>query len=167
MSELVTVTALTEERGESFIKAAHDFMPVKYLHCFDLCCLNQKWLKISPLGEKGPSHHTQTGSYIPQQRNIEIIKRHGNKEAFTSLKWFTSFLHQQIWWPKFFLNSDQALTCQTLFFQTKQRACFNANQMIQTIQPALELRQIKHKKTDGDVQVETATGRQHFAGKKT
>ena len=42
ISELVTVTALTEERGESFIKAAHDFMTVTYLYCFDLNCLNQK-----------------------------------------------------------------------------------------------------------------------------
>lgn len=36
VSERVTVTALTEKRGESFIKAAHDFMTVTYLYRLDL-----------------------------------------------------------------------------------------------------------------------------------
>lgn len=47
ISEPVTVTALTEERGESFIKAAHDCMAVTYLYCFDLNCQNWNWFRKS------------------------------------------------------------------------------------------------------------------------
>lgn len=40
ISELVTVSV--DKKAESFIKAAHDFMTVTYLDCFDLYCLNQR-----------------------------------------------------------------------------------------------------------------------------
>lgn len=56
ISELVTVTALTEERGESFIKAAHDFMTVTYLYCFDLNCLEKK--------KAQKYSHTHTSMYL-------------------------------------------------------------------------------------------------------
>lgn len=83
ISELVTVTALTEERGESFIKAAHDFMTVTYLYCFDLNCLNQK------MTQKFSHTHGYRYSFI-SLNNLLISKRKSPSETVLGYKKTTS-----------------------------------------------------------------------------
>ena len=76
------------QKRESFIKAAHDFMTVTYLYCFDLDCLNQKWLRYSHTHT-----HTHTHTYFlvkPADVTIKALSIFLFKLLFKNVKMTTS-----------------------------------------------------------------------------
>lgn len=137
ISELVTVTALTEERGESFIKAAHDFMTVTYLYCFDLNCLEKKRLKnthtriqactcislnnLLILQEK-PRKHFYLG-YISKMPRQQQAVPSTFLESFTSLIKSLSklrYVKQELQWVQLHPSSHTSF-----FSKHKKKGCTN------------------------------------------